>query len=84
MSKEFKIAKIREEFKDEWVVVQITKRDKYDVPTHGRVLFHSKNEEEVYGKGFDYRKKNPESKLYFFYTGDLVPQGVGVLLGARL
>ncbi|MFQ6114854.1 MAG: hypothetical protein ACE5NG_12365 [bacterium] len=83
MSEELRIVKIREQFKDEWVVVQITKTDKYDVPTSGIVLFHGQNKEEIYDKGFNYRMKNPESDLYFFYTGDLVPKGMGVMLGAR-
>lgn len=83
MKKELKITTIREKFEDEWVVVQITKRDKYEVPTAGIVLFHGEDKEEIYDKGFEYRNKTPKSDLYFFYTGDLVPKGVGVLLGAR-
>ncbi len=79
---ELKIPKIREKFQDEWVVVEITKTDKYDVPTKGIVLFHGEDKEKVYDDGFDFRKRNPISDLYFFYTGDLVPKGMGVMLGA--
>ena len=81
--RELTIPKIREEFQDEWVVVQITKKDNYEVPAAGVVLFHGSNQDEVYRRGSEHRKKNPESKLYLFYTGDLVPKGMGVMLGIR-
>jgi hypothetical protein len=82
MEKEMKITTIREKFIDEWVVVQITKSDKYNNPLRGIVLFHGTDEEDVYDRGFEYRDRNPDSDLYIFYTGDLVPKGMGVLLGA--
>ena len=79
---ELKIPKIREKFQDEWVVVEITETDRYDVPTKGIVRFHGEDKEKVYDDRFDFRKRNPKSDLYFFYTGDLVPKGMGVMLGA--
>ncbi|RMD89821.1 MAG: hypothetical protein D6813_10070 [Calditrichaeota bacterium] len=81
MGKEMKISEIREKYRDQWVVVKVTKRDKYEVPFAGLVLFHGEIEEEILDKGFGYKKENPDVDLYFFYTGDLVPKGVGVMLG---
>lgn len=82
MKDEFKISAIEEKYDGQWVVVEITKADKYNNPTWGRVLFHGTNQDEVYGKGPEYRNAHPGVKLYYFYAGNPIPEGVGVMFVA--
>jgi hypothetical protein len=83
MKDDLKISKIEEKYDGQWVVVEITKVDKYNNPLRGRVLFHGINQDEVYGQGPKYRKAHPGVKLYYFYAGNPIPEGVGVMFVAR-
>ncbi|NIR51242.1 clan AA aspartic protease [candidate division KSB1 bacterium] len=66
------------------MVVEITKRDNYKVPMAGIVLFHSKDEEEGYNKGFAYRKKNPLLQaILLLHRRFGSKRHWGVMLGAR-
>lgn len=40
MRDDFKIAQIEKQYDGQWLVVEITKFDKYSNPKRGRVLFH--------------------------------------------
>ncbi len=80
MRNDFKIAEIREQHKDQWVVVEVTKVDKHNNPLRGCVLFHGANEKEVYRQGPKYRQTHPKADLFYFYAGDLIPEGLGVML----
>jgi hypothetical protein len=82
MNKELKIPYIRKKHKDEWVVVEVTQRDRYHVPVAGRVLMHDPDREKVYDFGFPLLKQDPKKELYIFFTGEPFPEGVGVILGA--
>jgi hypothetical protein len=82
MRDDVKISEIEEKYDGQWVVVEITKVDKYNNPIRGRVLFHGTNQDEVYGKGPEYRNAHPEVKLYYFYAGNPIPEGVGVIFVA--
>jgi hypothetical protein len=82
MNKELKIPSIRRKYKDEWVVVEVTKNENFSVPVAGRVLMHDPDREKVHDYGFQILKQHPEKDLYFFFTGDPFPKGVGVILGA--
>lgn len=79
MRDDLKISEIEENFNGQWVVVEITKIDKYDNPLRGRLLFHGANQEEVYGQGAKYRELHRDADLFFFYAGDPIPHGVGVM-----
>jgi len=37
------IEKLKKKYKDEWLLIKITKTDKRDRPIEGEVLLHSKN-----------------------------------------
>jgi hypothetical protein len=83
MRNDLKIAEIREKYDGQWVVVEVTKKDRYNNPSRGRVLFHGTNQDEVYGQGPKYRESHPSAKLYYLYAGDPIPYGMGVMFGAR-
>jgi len=79
MSDNLKISEIREKYDGQWVVVEITKVDKYDNPLRGHVLFHGTNQDEVYGQGPKYRQAHPKADLFYFYAGQAIPDGIGVM-----
>ena len=80
MRDDLQIQEIREKYRDQWVVVEITKADKHNNPKRGRVLFHGNNQKEIYGQGPKYRETHPGAKLFYFYAGNVMPEGMGVIL----
>ena len=83
MSKVMKIATIRETFVDEWVAAEGTKVDKADVPLAGEVITHSPDKQEVYQAVKAYLTQRPTARMFIFFTGDPIPEGVGVALALR-
>ena len=79
MRDDLKISEIREKYDGQWVVVEITKVDKYNNPLRGRVLFHGTDQDKVYGQGPKYRDTHPGVKLFYFYAGQAIPNGIGVM-----
>lgn len=79
MRDDLKIAEIREKYKDQWVVVEITKIDKHNNPLRGRVLSHDIDEAEVTRHGQKYREEHPNAELYYFFAGQAIPTGIGVM-----
>lgn len=82
MSKELKIPSIRRKYKDEWVVVEVTQRDRYQNPLAARVLMHDPDRKKAYSFGFPLLRQDPKKELYIFFTGEPIPEGVGVILDA--
>ena len=80
MSKVMKIITIRKIFADEWVAAEVTKVDKADVPLAGVVITHSPDKQEVYRAAQAYLAQCPTARTFIFFTGDPIPEGVGVAL----
>jgi hypothetical protein len=80
MSQTMKIDAIRETFPDEWVAAEVTKVDKADVPVAGTVLTHSPDKSTVYQTGKAHRAQHPSTRVFLFFTGDPIPEGVEVAL----
>ena len=70
-----KIEEIKEQFKDEWVLVEIVKEDKSGTPTDVRLISHNKNKEET-NKAMI---KHKEKYTYHFYTGKIPEKGYAVV-----
>ena len=83
MAKVMKIAAIRETFVDEWVAAEVTKVDKADVPLAGEVSAHSPDKQEVYQAVKAYLARRPTARTYIFFTGNPIPEGLGVALALR-
>lgn len=79
MRDDLEIAQIEKQYDGQWVVVAITKVDKYNNPKRGQLLFHGTDQDVVYGQGALYRDAHPKSDLYFFYAGEPIPHGMGVI-----
>lgn len=80
MPKAMKIEVMRETFGDEWVAAIVTKVDKADVPIAGTVLTHSTDKHTVYQTVKAYLEQHPAARIFVFFTGALIPEGVGVAL----
>jgi hypothetical protein len=79
MRDDFEIAQIEKQYNGQWLVVEITKTDKHNNPLRGCVLFHGTDQDEVYGQGAKYRKEHVEADLFYFYAGDMIPPGFGIM-----
>jgi len=80
MPKIIKIAAIREAYTDEWVAAEVLKVDKADVPLAGQVITHSPDKQEVYQAVKAYLAQRPTARTYIFFTGNPIPEGLGVAL----
>ena len=83
MPKIMQIAAIRETFVDEWVAAEVFKVDKADVPLAGEVITHSPDKQEVYQAVKAYLAQRPTARTSLFYTGNPIPEGLGVALALR-
>jgi hypothetical protein len=76
MSDAMLITTIRKTFPDEWVTAQVTDVDEADVPVAGVVLSHSPDKQTVFQAVKSHRAVNPRARLYTFFTGDVIPEGL--------
>ena len=69
------ISKIRSKYRNQWVLVEDPKLDKDLEVISGKVVWHSKDRDEVYGKALELRPKHAA----FLYTGKL-PKDMVIIL----
>ena len=75
MNKILTIAEIESQFKSEWVLVGDPETDESLEVQSGKVLYHSKDRDEVYRKAVEVRPK----RFAMLYTGT-IPQGTEIVL----
>lgn len=80
MTRAMKIAAIRETFLDEWVAAEIKRVDKADVPLAGAVIAHSPQKNQVHQAVRAYLAQHPAARVFIFFTGDPIPEGVELAL----
>src|SRR3989344_8260288 len=70
-----KIEDIKEQYKDEWVLVEVLKEDKLNKPKDVKLIMHSKNRDDIYDK-----LESIESGRHIatFYTGEIPEKGYAV------
>ena len=83
MPKAMKITTLRETFTEEWIAAEVTKVDKADVPVAGAVITHSPDKHKVYQSVKAYLAQHPAARVFVFFTGDPIPEGVEVMLALR-
>ncbi len=81
--KAVKISALRESFQDEWVAAEVTKADKADVPIAGILITHNPDQSQVYKTVKAYLVEHPDARLFIFFAGDPIPEGIGVMLALR-
>ena len=67
------IEKLKQKYKDEWLLIKITMANEQDQPIEGEVLLHSKNRDEIYEA-----QRNLKDYLYITYSGEIPKKGFAV------
>lgn len=66
------IEEVKKQFKDEWVLLEVTKEDDSHQPLEVNVLTHSQNRDDVY----DALLKTKEGlHVAIIFTGELIKEG---------
>jgi hypothetical protein len=76
-----RIETIERLYPDQWVVVEVTRLSRTNQALAGRVLAHSPDEDEITHEAVKAAEEHPAARLWTFYTGERIPEGVIVILG---
>jgi hypothetical protein len=74
------VVEIRQQYPDEWILLEIVRDRKNTERVAGRVLAHSPNRDDMDEPFRRFRAEHPTARVYEFFTGDVVPEGVVVVL----
>ena len=74
------IEQIEQEYEGQWVIVEETHWNKQGRALAGRVVAHSRDKETVVETGVQYGSRHPKVRLFLFYAGEKIPEGVAVIL----
>ena len=69
-----KVEEIKKKYKDEWVLIRVTKVDEFGAPIEGEVIAHSKSRDEIYEK-----QRKIRGDLAIIYTGEIPKEGYVVV-----
>ena len=70
-----KIEEIRKKIKDEWLLIDVTKVDKYNQPLEGQLLAHTKDRDEIWQ-----RFRENKGDLLVEFSGELIAEGKVAML----
>jgi hypothetical protein len=79
-SKIMRVAEIEQLYPDEWVLLEITRDARHHHRIAGRLIAHSRDRHDLVEAYQRFRADHPESRVFQFFTGDIVPEGVVVIL----
>ena len=65
------IKAIREEFKNEWLLIEVTRTDELNQPLEGKLLSHSPDRDKIW-RSF----QESRGDLMVEFSGPVVPKGV--------
>ena len=68
------IEEIKEKYKDEWVLIEVTEVDGLGRPLKGNVIAHSKTRDDTY----EAMKHTNAKDIAHFYTGKIPKKGYAV------
>ncbi|MFO8109544.1 MAG: hypothetical protein R6U17_03340 [Thermoplasmata archaeon] len=71
------IEEIKEEYKDEWVLVEVIEENELGEPTKVKLIAHSKCRDDTY----DAMSETTAKYLYHFYNGEIPKKGYAVAFG---
>ena len=75
------IEEIRKRFKDEWLLIRVTKHDKNGLPVEGILLFHYPDKEAMNEAAIAAFERG-EKELLTCFASPLVPEGWELVLSA--
>jgi hypothetical protein len=74
------VAEAERLYPDEWVLIEITRDNKEHQRIKGRLVGHSPDRTALEEPYLRFRVQHPHARLYEFYTGALVAEGVIAIL----
>jgi hypothetical protein len=72
----------RKRYSGEWVAMRVTRVDRADVPVQGEVVAHASDRSELHDMARIFRAAHLDARLFIFFAGDPIPEGLAVSLGA--
>ena len=80
--KEQRMEDIEAQYPDQWVLIHVTREDRHGRTTHGVVLGHGTDSDKdtLVQEARKFRASHPQAVTFLFWTGRLIPEGVGVML----
>lgn len=70
-----RIEKIRKRIKDEWLLIDVTKVDKYNQPLEGWLIAHTKDRDEIWQ-----RFRENKGDLLVEFSGALIEEGTVAMI----
>lgn len=74
------IEELMRRYPDEWVCLEVTKESRNGQPAAGYLIAHHQDKQEVMKAAKAFRTSNPQARGALFFTGELIPQGLVVIL----
>jgi hypothetical protein len=71
---------IEHTYHDQWVLVKETEWDKQGNPIKGILIAHGTERDALVQPCIQLYEQEPDVKTYAFYAGDVVPEGMAVIL----
>lgn len=68
-----KIEEIKQQYKDEWLLIKVEKTNELNQPIYGQLIAHSKDRDEIYRK-----MKIEKGHTYTVYSGKIPRKGFAV------
>ena len=75
-----KITAMRKVFADEWVAAKVLTVNRANAPVTGEIISHSPEKQAVYKAAKTYLVRYPQARIFLFFTGDPIPEGVEAML----
>jgi len=70
-----KIEEIRKRIKDEWLLIDVTKVNRYDEPLEGQLLAHTKDRDEIWQ-----RFRENKGDLLVEFSGEPIEEGTVAMI----
>ena len=74
------MAEIEREYPNQWILLEITRDARDYRRVAGRLLAHSPDRAALDGPYQRFRTEHPRARIFELFTGDIVPEGVVVIL----
>lgn len=74
------IEEIKQRYPNEWVCIEVTKEGRNGQPAAGYLIAHNQDKQEVMKVAKAFRISNSQARGALFFTGELIPQGLVVIL----
>lgn len=75
-----RIAEVKARYPEQWVLAEVLKEDRYHRASHLRVLAFGSDRDKLAKASHLLRAQHPDAELFLFYTGELIPKDLIVVL----